>query len=111
MVENRSARLDLVFHALSDPTRRSLLRRLSGRERSVGELASHYDVTLNSISKHLKVLTEADLVVRRRSGRQQFLHLNPKPLGEVHRWLQFYQAFWSKRLDALAAFVEEKSRE
>jgi DNA-binding transcriptional ArsR family regulator len=111
MVENGSARLDQVFHALSDPTRRSLLRRLSDGERSVGELASHYDVTLNSISKHLKVLTEAELVVRRKSGRRQFLHLNPGPLGEAHRWLQFYQAFWSERLDALATFVEETSRE
>ncbi|THD47504.1 MAG: ArsR family transcriptional regulator [Bradyrhizobium sp.] len=104
-----AANLDLVFHALSDGTRRSLLRRLSDGEKTVGELAADYDVSLNAISKHLKVLTEADLVIRRKSGRQQILNLNPQSFGAVREWLQLYESFWRERLDALADYLAEDS--
>jgi DNA-binding transcriptional ArsR family regulator len=109
MVENHIADLDLVFHALSDGTRRSLLRRLSEGEKTVGALAADYDVSLNAISKHLKVLTEAELVVRRKSGREQILNLNPQSFGAVREWLQFYEAFWAERLEALANLLTEDS--
>lgn len=111
MGDNRAAILDSVFHALSDATRRSLLRRLTEGERSVGELAARYDVSLNTISKHLRVLSDANLVVRRKSGRRQILSLNPQPIGAVREWLQRYESFWSERLDALADHIEEESGE
>lgn len=100
MVEQH-APLDAVFHALADPTRRAMLRRLSSQERSVGELAMPFRMTLAAASKHVKVLERAGLVRRTVRGRRHICRLDPDPLADAHAWLDFYERFWTERLDAL----------
>jgi DNA-binding transcriptional ArsR family regulator len=93
--------LDRVFHALSDPTRRSMLRRLAQKERTVTELADPFMMSLAAASKHVRVLEDASLINRTVKGRVHICRLNPKPLAEADQWLRFYEQFWDMRLDAL----------
>ena len=95
------ARLDRVFHALSDPTRRSILRDISQQEKTVGEIARPYRSSLAAISKHIQVLERSGLVSRRKQGSFQYVRITPTPLKEAQQWLCFYEAFWNERLDAL----------
>jgi DNA-binding transcriptional ArsR family regulator len=105
-----SDRLDAVFHALSDPTRRSILRRVSGEAQSVGEIAGPFAMSLAAVSKHLKVLERADLIARDKQGSFQMIRVNPVPMQQAHRWLSYYEEFWGERLDALAKMFDEKQR-
>jgi DNA-binding transcriptional ArsR family regulator len=101
MVEHRSARLDAVFHALADPTRRAMLRGLARREQSVSELAAPFRMSLAAASKHVRTLERAGLVRRTVRGRTHLCRLNAEPLGRADAWLRFYERFWTGRLDAL----------
>ena len=101
MVEQQTARLDAVFQALSDPTRRAILHRLAQGERSIGELASPFHMTFAGASKHIKALEKAGLVRRRIEGRTHVCRLNANRLAEAHEWLRFYERFWTMRLDDL----------
>jgi DNA-binding transcriptional ArsR family regulator len=101
MDEYDSPQLDAVFQALSDRTRRRMLRTLSAQPRSVGELAAPFQISLAAASKHIKVLERAGLVQRRIQGRTHLCQLCPEALAEAERWLQYYQRFWAVRLDAL----------
>jgi DNA-binding transcriptional ArsR family regulator len=87
--------------ALADPTRRELLRLLSGAERSAGELAAAFPVSRPAISRHLRVLREAGLVRTRSEGRRRLYALDPRPLRELDDWLEPYRDLWAQRLDAL----------
>ena len=98
--------LDRVFHALADPTRRTILRDLSRRERSVGELARPHRMSLVAVSKHLKVLERARLIDRRRDGSFHLMTLNPEALKSADEWLRFYEKFWTERLDNLKQLLE-----
>ncbi len=106
MVNSRVAQLDAVFHALSDPTRRSILREVAKRERTVGEIAKPYRISLAAVSKHLKVLEGADLIARERRGSFQLVRLNPAPLKPAEQWLAYYEQFWNAQLDALQSYLE-----
>ncbi|MGB7213343.1 MAG: metalloregulator ArsR/SmtB family transcription factor [Gemmatimonadales bacterium] len=111
MVKSSSARrydLDRVFQALADPTRRTILRDLSRRERSVGELAKPHRMSLVAVSKHLKVLERARLIDRRRDGSFHLMTLNPAALKSADEWLRFYEQFWSEKLDSLKTFLERE---
>jgi DNA-binding transcriptional ArsR family regulator len=101
MVEHYAERLDAVFHALADPTRRAMLRSLTLAERSVGELASPFRMSFAAASKHVKALERAGLVRRRIEGRVHMCQLEAKRLAEAHDWLSFYERFWTMRLDDL----------
>jgi DNA-binding transcriptional ArsR family regulator len=101
MVEYQSVRLDAVFHALSDRTRRTMLRRLAEGEQTVSELAAPHAMSLAGASKHLKVLEKAGLVRRRIEGRTHWCRLEPGRLAEADAWLRYYERFWTSRLDAL----------
>lgn len=101
MVEYDSSQLDSVFQALSDGTRRRMLRSLSTQPRSVGELAAPFRISLAAASKHIKVLERAGLVQRQIHGRTHLCRLRAEALAEAERWLQHYQQFWTERLDAL----------
>jgi DNA-binding transcriptional ArsR family regulator len=102
MVNQQQAdRLDAVFHALGDRTRRAMLRTLSRGAQTVSELAEPYEMTLAAASKHVKVLERAGLVRRNVQGRTHVCRLEPQPLAGAYRWLQFYDRFWNERLDAL----------
>lgn len=109
MVEYNSPQLDSVFQALSDSTRRRMLRSLSTRPRSVGELAAPFQISLAAASKHIKVLERAGLVQRQIQGRTHLCQLRAEALAEAERWLQYYQQFWTGRLDALEAALNAET--
>ncbi|HZF35398.1 MAG TPA: metalloregulator ArsR/SmtB family transcription factor [Candidatus Angelobacter sp.] len=106
--KRRSAddRLDLVFHALSDRTRRALLGRLAQGPAMVSELAEPFDMSRIAVSKHVRVLERARLVARAVDGRVHRCSLVAKPLQDVEQWLDHYRAFWGDTLDLLAHYVE-----
>jgi DNA-binding transcriptional ArsR family regulator len=93
--------LDQTLTALADPTRRAILQRLSQGEARVTDLARPFAISLNSVSKHIRMLERADLVRRRRAGREHLLSFNPQPLDEAAAWIEAQRAFWTARLDAL----------
>lgn len=101
MVEAPAERLDVVFRALGDPTRRRMLRLLSEGDRSIGELAAPFAMTFAGASKHVKVLEGAGLVRRSVEGRTHVCRLQAEPLAEADEWLRFYSDFWTRRVDAL----------
>jgi DNA-binding transcriptional ArsR family regulator len=101
--------LDGAFAALADPTRRAIVGRLARGPAKVTDIARRFPVSLNAVSKHLKVLEGAGLVKRRIEGREHHLELRPAPLREIARWTSRYERFWNEELDALAAFLEEES--
>jgi DNA-binding transcriptional ArsR family regulator len=101
MVEHQTERLDAVFHALSDPTRRAMLHSLAFSERSIGELASPFRMSFAAASKHVKALEKAGLVKRRIEGRRHICQLESRRLAEAHDWLSYYEKFWTARLDQL----------
>ena len=107
MVEFLAPELDTVFHALGDPTRRQMLRRLSDGERTVGQLAEPFAISLAAASKHIKVLEGAGLIRREVRGRTHVCHLDPGPLASAHAWLTFYERFWTARLDVLDRLLRE----
>ena len=96
---------DAAFAALANATRRDILARLTTGEVTVGGLADAYDMSLNAVSKHLKVLEDAGLVDRRVEWREHHIRLNPEPLRDVAEWLERYRVFWEGRLDALEDFL------
>ena len=102
--------LDQVYGAIADPTRRAILAVLAGGEANVGGLAGRFPMSLNAVSKHVKVLERAGLVRRRIRGREHLLRLNPAPLREASRWLGQGLRFPDTRLDALEAFLVGEER-
>lgn len=106
MVLQDSAELDLVFQALADPTRRAMLRQLTGGERKISDLARPFDMSFPAASKHVRVLERAGLLTRRVEGRAHFCRLDPEPLKSAGEWLGFYSKFWNDRLDALGAMLD-----
>jgi DNA-binding transcriptional ArsR family regulator len=100
-------RLDRVFSALADPTRRALLARLAKAPVSVSDLAAPFAMSLPAVSKHLGVLERAGLAERTLNGRVRHCSFNPEPLKDAAAWLDHYRVFWGETLDALAAFVAE----
>jgi len=111
VIERRAASLDRVFHALADPTRRAMLRRLANSEQNIGELAAPFKMTFAAASKHVKVLERARLVRRRIAGRSHFCRLAPAPLAAADQWLRFYARFWTEQLDALEAVLRAEDAE
>jgi DNA-binding transcriptional ArsR family regulator len=98
-------RLDRVYGAIADPTRRAILGMLVGGEVTVGTLAGRFPISFNGVSKHVKVLEQAGLVQRNVKGREHWLRLRPAPLREANRWLEHYREFWDTRLEALEEFL------
>ncbi|WP_460630655.1 ArsR/SmtB family transcription factor [Leifsonia lichenia] len=105
MGEYQAATLDRVFGAISDPTRREILNRLAGGDERVTEVASNFTISLNSVSKHVRVLEQAGLVTRTIQGRNHVLSLNADPMSQAAEWIDHYRAFWTDRLAALDRFV------
>lgn len=101
-------RLDAVFHALSNRTRRQLLADLSVRPARVNELARPYDMSVNAVSKHLFVLEKAGLIERRQGGNNQACVLAPAALADADAWISHYRQYWTSQLQSLAQFVEER---
>src|SRR4051812_32911350 len=108
MVELNTRRLDSVFHALGDATRRQMLRDLAAGERTVGELAEPFAISLAAASKHIKALESAGLIRREVRGRTHLCRLDPGPLATAHRWLGIYERFWTDRLDVLERLLRQE---
>ena len=106
-VVNVPARLDHTLGALADPTRRAILLRLAEGEARVTDLAAPFDISLNSVSKHIRILERAHLVKRRRIGREHFLSRNARPLDEAAAWIDRLRDHWNRRLDRLEKALEE----
>jgi DNA-binding transcriptional ArsR family regulator len=103
----RQTNLDKTLMALADPTRRAILERLSKGESRVTELARPFAISLNAVSKHIRMLERANLVRRRCVGREHFLSLNREPLDEAAAWIEAQRAIWTARLDALDALLRD----
>lgn len=111
MVEyNQQEDLDRVFHALSDATRRKILKRLKNGPEQVTSLAKHYSISLNGVSKHLKALEAAQLIRREVLGRSHYCHLNAIRMKRAQKWIDEYREFWTTRLDALEKHLQEKQK-
>src|SRR5581483_276337 len=110
MVESKSYDLDLIFHALADPTRRAMLKAVSKRPRSVSELARPFEMSLAAVSKHLQVLERARLVEKEKRGSFYFVTLNAGALMTAEQWIAWYRQFWDARLDALKDLLEKENR-
>ena len=107
MVTVRRTPRDAIFRALADPTRRRILNLLRGGRRTVGEIAGNFRTSRPAISRHLRVLRSAGLIVTRRKGAARMCDLNARPLREVDAWLHDYEAFWDQTMRGLKKFVEE----
>jgi DNA-binding transcriptional ArsR family regulator len=101
MVEYKSAYLDDVFLALADGTRREIIALLCSGKARVTEIAQRFPVSLNAVSKHLKILERANLIERDVVGRDHWCALNTKALNDAKAWIAYHEAFWNKRLDRL----------
>lgn len=101
-----AANLDHTLVALADPTRRAILQRLSSGETRVTDLARPFDISLNSVSKHIRILERAGLVRRRRSGREHFLSFTPAPLDDAAAWIEIHRTLWAARLRALDEMLQ-----
>jgi DNA-binding transcriptional ArsR family regulator len=99
--------LDRTFSALADPTRRAILARLASGEATVTELAAPFDITMPAVSKHLKVLERAGLIVRGRERQWRPARLEATPLRDVAEWTERYRRFWEERYDRLDEYLEE----
>ena len=102
-----SAWLDHTLGALADPTRRAILDRLAEGEARVTDLAAPFDISLNSVSKHIRILERARLVTRRKVGREHLLSRNGRPLDEAAAWIDRLRDHWNRRLDRLEKALEE----
>ena len=98
--------LDETLLALADPTRRAILRVLARGEACVSDLAAPFAISLNAVSKHIRILERAQLVRRRRIGRMHLLSFNPEPLTEAQAWMAEQQAFWTSKLHAIDAMLQ-----
>ena len=108
---SRTARLDAVFAALADPTRRAIIERLSRSEARVTELAEPFDMSLNAVSKHIRVLEASGVIARHRQGRDHILSINTRSLDEIDGWIERMRRYWGERLDAMERLLLELKKE
>ncbi|HEX5665187.1 MULTISPECIES: metalloregulator ArsR/SmtB family transcription factor [unclassified Lysobacter] len=106
MVKQYPERLDAVFGALADPTRRAMLRELAAQPRTIGELAAPFEISLAGASKHIQVLERAGLIQREVQGRVHTCRLDARPLHAGAEWLRHYERFWNQKLDVLEAILK-----
>ncbi len=111
MVNNSSEQLTTVFLALADPTRRAILERLADGEASGTELAQPFSISVPAISKHLRVLEHADLILHRKDGRTHRFRLAAGPMKEATAWLEHYRHFWEAQFDSLETYLQTTSEE
>jgi len=111
MVNDSAEQLTTVFLALADPTRRAILERLAHGEASGTELARPFSISVPAISKHLRVLKNAELILHRKDGRTHRFRLAARPLKDAAAWLEHYRQFWEAQLDSLDTYLQVTSEE
>ncbi len=107
MVTKKNRQSQAVFRAIADPTRREILGLLRGGRQTVGAIAGNFRMSRPAISRHLRLLRNAGLVVTRKDGTARICELRGKPLRAVNEWLRDYAAFWDENLRSLKQYVEE----
>ncbi|KGR77900.1 ArsR/SmtB family transcription factor [Ureibacillus manganicus] len=95
-----------VFQAIADPTRRKVLHLLSSKNQSIAEISSHFDISRTAVVKHLKILSEAGLILGEKSGKEKIYSLQPEPLKDIKEWLAYYERFWHNKLTKFKYVVE-----
>jgi len=110
MLSGIESTLDHTLLALADPTRRAILQRLLSGEARVTELAQPFNISLNSVSKHIRILERGQLLKRRRAGREHILSINPEALDEASRWIEAQKSLWTARLSMLDNLLQEEDR-
>jgi len=105
MVNYKEKELNLIFSALSDPTRRGMLLKLAEEEQSIAELSTPFNISKSAVTKHIKVLENAGLLKRTVDGRVHHCRLQAEPLHVATDWMAFYQVFWNNKLNALNAYL------
>ena len=111
MVKYLIDHLDRTFSALADPTRRAILARLSLGSASVGQLAEPFDISLPAISRHLRALEAAGLLVQHKEGRVRRCVLNTQPLDDATEWIETHRRFWESQFDSLSRYLDEQENE
>src|ERR1041384_4195688 len=99
-----------AFQAIADPTRREIINLIAHRSLNLNAVADKFDVSRPAISKHIKILTECGLITIRQDGRERFCEANLKSLVEVSTWVDQYRSFWTSKLDALEAYLDQDNR-
>lgn len=107
MVKYNDEILDRTLQAMADRTRRDILMRLGNGAKTVSEIAEPYPISLAAVSKHLKVLERADLILKEKNGREYHCRMNPQPLIPVSMLIEKYRGFWNDRLDELESFISD----
>lgn len=98
-----------VFQAIADPTRREIINRISEGPLNLNAVAEKFDISRPAISKHIKILTECGLVIIEQKGRERYCQVNFQPLADVSEWIEPYREFWTKKLNALDNFLQNKT--
>lgn len=104
----RQTKIDGIFNALADSSRRQILTMLTEREMHVNDIAGHFKFSRPAVSKHLRILQSTNLVVPRKEGRERYYRVNAKPLKEVNKWLEYFEKFWDSKLLSLKNYIEKK---
>ena len=104
-------KIDKIFKAIADPTRREILHALvvASVALPITDISAQFDISRQGITKHIKILEEADLVKIKKSGRESIIYPNPKSLKKVSEWLKFYENFWDSKLKDLVTFLDKKN--
>lgn len=110
MVNRRMADLDLVFSALSDPTRRRIVERLARGRLSVGQIASEFPISQPAISKHVRILEDAGLLERTIDGRVHYCDISPAAMEAVSSWIDRQRTYWNAALDRLDAMLNAQNK-
>lgn len=97
--------LDAIFQSLADPTRRDILRRVAKKEMSISDIAKPYTMSFAAIAKHLSVLANAKLIIKKRKGKEQMIQLSPAAFKDATAYLQQYEKLWNNRLDSLEKYL------
>lgn len=95
-----------VFQAIADPTRREVLRLLSNKELPISEITSHFSMSRTAVAKHLHILSEANLVIGKKIGREKRYRLQPESFSDLREWLAYFDQFWSNKLSVLKHLAE-----
>ncbi len=103
-------RVNKIFKAIADPTRREILHALvvAATALPITDISAQFDISRQGVTKHIKILEEADLVSIKKSGRESIVYANPKPLKEISDWLKFYENFWDDKLKSLVDYLDKK---
>ena len=103
--------LNLLFHSFADPTRRQIMERLLQKDLTINEIAQPYDMSLPAVSKHLKILEKAQLIIRQKKGREHTIHINPATFTTLSEYITFYTTFWNSQFERLEQFLKKKGGE